>query len=93
MHAPPDWLADFAQRHPEPYALICLYVRTLPESEQEALGMSFAKELALRFGAKTLRGLCEQGWVELETERMEVLFTPEGLAKVQAWMDAIRSGE
>lgn len=82
-------LEEIAERHQEPYTLICLYIRTLEAEEREELSMKSDKYDRMRFNAKAMRGLVQQGFVTFDWETMEASITDKGLAHVKVLIKEI----
>jgi len=86
-----DELDKIATKHQEPYTLVCLYIRTLDATQREALDMSIDKYDRMRFGAKIMRSLVQQGLVIFDWEAMEASLTPEGIEKASVLVQEIFS--
>ena len=80
---------ELDDRHIAPYTLVCLYIKTLSADEREELLMVSDKYDRMRFHAKAMRALVEEGLVLFDWENMEATITPEGLQKAQILIQEI----
>lgn len=62
----------------EPYTLICLYIRTLPEEEREGHHIFSNEYDQMRFDSRAINALADQKLIEWDVVRMKISITEEG---------------
>ena len=62
----------------EPFALLCLYIQSLPQEEREKLNAADQELYKGRFEAKVINSLAKQNLIKWYWQRSEVALTPNG---------------
>ncbi len=81
-----EWLSERGQT---PGTLLCLYLKTMPDERLQELGAKSNNYAQMRVNAKTLRKLVEDGSIEFDWEKMETIFTAQGIDRAEALLKEI----
>ena len=73
-------LDEIKDKDKEPFTLICLYIRTLPEEEREQHHIMSVGYDQMRFESKSLNSLATQGLIDWDIVRMKATITEKGKA-------------